>query len=544
VPVWLRHRDTLVSDALAWRGNTVIVRGEAWALPARLVLRRDGAPVATHGADRDQGHFVLGEPSDAPGPFAWFLGVLLVGAWSRWRAPWRRGWDDAWWVGGLLAMAHLAYWAGQPIGLTNDSPGYHRALDNVLAGFPAYFPPGYPLLIGLASLVPGLALALSLTLAQHAMAVAAALMAGKLVTRWTTPALGVVTALVAGLLPPVLGMSQAVMSEIPTMFAMTGAIWCAMRARDSGRPRDVACAGLLAGIAGLLRVVPVAALVPATVVLLAWAPALRRRATLVRYLACAALPMVLALAWNVSRSSQPMLTAESGLHLFNRVVTEQGLVREDGPAALALAARIGEPDLRHLSWWHVLDHPAWQDTPREEILAAMDAVVREGIRAYPLAFVHRSLSLAWREYTANASTWVPRAGELVLPTDPELHPAPAWAPTMVAMQARIRIEHWNGILWRGIALLALVGLGVGMLSGIAIEAGALGFVIGTYLFVSASLDYFAARHNLGVAALVVTLAMLPLDPARLRAAIATARDWGRRVGAHARILAPTERVAS
>jgi hypothetical protein len=544
LPIWLRYREPLASGRLSWTGHTTVVRGEEWGLPAGLVLQRDGAPVARLRADSSDGRFVIGEPSALPGPFPWIVGALLVGALSYWRAPWRRGWDDAWWIGGLLTLAHVAYWAGQPIGLTNDSPGYHRALDNVVAGLPAYFPPGYPLLIGLASLVPGAALALTLTLAQHAMAVAAAMMAGRLATRWTTPGLGAVAALVAGLLPPVLGMSQAVMSEIPTMFTMTGAVWFAVRARDSGRMAHVAWAGLLAGLAGLLRVVPMAALVPITVVLLSTAPGLRRRAALVRYLVCAALPVTLALAWNVSRSFTPMLTAESGLHLFNRVVTEQGLVREDGPAAQALAARLGEPELRHLSWWQVVDHPAWQGAPREEILAAINAVVREGIRAYPLAFVHRSLSLAWREYTANASTWVPRAGETVLPTDPGLRPAPAWAPTMPAMQARIRLEAWHGTLWRLLTLLALLGVAVGVLGGVPIEVGAIGCVIGLYLFTSASLDYFAARHNLGVATFVVTLAMLPLHPARRRAAAAMASAWFRRAAAHARVLAPTERVVS
>jgi hypothetical protein len=55
------------------------------------------------------------------------------------------------WLLIYLAVLHLLFWSTQPVGLLTDSLKQLPTLKaNILLGAPAYFPPGYPMLVGLA----------------------------------------------------------------------------------------------------------------------------------------------------------------------------------------------------------------------------------------------------------------------------------------------------------------------------------------------------------------------------------------------------------
>ncbi len=136
------------------------------------------------------------------------------------------------------------------------------------------------------------------------------------------------------------------MSEATTLFAMVGALYFTVRCAETGRLRFLFLAGVLAGWAGTLRVVPLAALVPSMCVIYLLPFTKRGLKLAVKTLAVTVGFVALPILWCWYKSGEPALTNSMGLHLFNRVVTEQQQLDENGPATKTLIDLLGGKILR------------------------------------------------------------------------------------------------------------------------------------------------------------------------------------------------------
>src|SRR5215510_7490440 len=337
MPSYLSYRQSAQPALLTFQGRTAltVLQADQWSGVVRVERNgRVGQTVDIQALEGQQERPIVVEDPVAPPTIAVFVGALVVfAACAWWFSPIRTDRRSVLWLLFFLSILHLLFWASQCVGTTNDSPGY---LDTVsqffLQGQPSYFPPGYPALLGLVGELTGASLGRGITLVQHSMVVLGGLWLYLLLRRLLPEALALLGGILAGALPPSLTISQTVMSETPTFFAMVGVLYCTVRAAETGRLPFTILAGVLTGWAGTLRVVPLAALLPVLWLIHVLPPTKDgfRRLSLTVSLAMAV--VLLPILWCWYNSGQPMLTNSVGFHLFNRVVTEQKQLDADGPA--------------------------------------------------------------------------------------------------------------------------------------------------------------------------------------------------------------------
>ena len=318
-------------STIAFNGRSFVLVAEANSSHGSMQIVRNGVVVHAVDLQPAMGVFALDDADAHPNALVGVL-ALLLGAAVTWRVrPWDRTSRAPLWLGGVLSSMHLLFWIGQCIGTTNDSSGYVNGAAALLAGSPAYFPPGYPMLVGLLDRVSGIYLGNVVTLVQHAMIVAEGVWIYLLLRRLVSDRAALCGGLLAGALPSVLTMAQAIMSETSALFAMTAATDFAVRATETGRMRFAVVGGALAGWAGLIRVVPLAGLIPAlgAIFLLPWAA--RRVSLLAAAGSALATVMLVPMIWFGLRSGRPALADSAGFHLYNRVVTEQRLLYRMAP---------------------------------------------------------------------------------------------------------------------------------------------------------------------------------------------------------------------
>ena len=164
------------------------------------------------------------------------------------------------WLLIYLAVLHLLFWSTQPVGLLTDSLKQLPTLKaNILLGAPAYFPPGYPMLVGLAYLISRTRTGSVITMLQHVMMIATIWWCYRLLRRSAGTTVSFATALVIGAAAPTLVLPQGILSENVALFGMAGTLYFAFNYRETGRLRDGIFAGFLLAWATLARVVPLAA---------------------------------------------------------------------------------------------------------------------------------------------------------------------------------------------------------------------------------------------------------------------------------------------
>lgn len=134
-----------------------------------------------------------------------------------------------------LSVLHLLVWLTQFVGITNDSFWQLPTLGQIAQGIPAYFPPGYPLLVGLGYLISGAKAGLVIALIQHVMMIATILWCFWLLERCVGALIACGTILVLGLAAPTLFTPQAILSENVALFGMAGTLYFAVRYRDRGK---------------------------------------------------------------------------------------------------------------------------------------------------------------------------------------------------------------------------------------------------------------------------------------------------------------------
>jgi hypothetical protein len=420
--------------------------------------------------------------------------------------PRRRG--SVPWLVFSLALLHLLFWTSQCVGTNNDSTTYLEGVEGLQSGKPSYFPPGYPALLGLLGFFGGANLGGWTTLVQHGMAVLGAVWLYMLLRRVMREDLALLGALLGAFVAPSLTTSQGVMSETVTCCAMIGSLFFTVRCAETEKMPFAVLAGILAAFAVTLRVVPVAGLTPALCMILYPVKNGRRKIalTLTIMVAIVSLPVL----WFWYRSGDPRLADSTGFHLFNRVILEQKLLDEEGPATRRLRALLGRQDPRDLFSWQVNDHIQPGQLDDEDIEPLLRQVSIEGIRKNPVKFLAYTPGLAWRLFIADPSGWIPAWGGTV-EVSPPLETPPLVPLTASSLAWRRNLEDINRNLWPIFCWSAIAGLVLGFLSQQRLLIVGLAWTVIGYLLLSAVVETFAARYNVPIIPFVIGLAMIPVD---------------------------------
>jgi Dolichyl-phosphate-mannose-protein mannosyltransferase len=522
IPAALKYRSHSTSAALAFHGTSFVMVVDANRWSGSIGVERDSTEMQTIRLHPLSGTIAVEDPAARPSIAVFVVAVILFGVATWWIAPMVPGRSSAPWLILVLSGFHVAFWLRQCIGTTDDSLAYLNGIAGLRLGTPMYFPPGYPAMLGLVGGFAGLHLGTFVTLIQHGMTIVAGLWIYLLLRRLVTEELALLGGLLAGALPSIVTMSQTIMSEAPTLFAMVGAVYFAVRCAETGRVRFAMVAGVLTGWAVTARVVPVAALLPAICSVFLVPRTKQRVQMLGLTTAVTASVVFLPMVWFWYKSGEPNLADSAGLHLFNRVVTEQKLVDYNGPATRTLLALLGGDDPRSMAWWTVLAHPGVRELSYAQAQRLLRDVSIEGIRADPWEFLLYIPRLAWRELLADASTWIPAWGETGVP-DPRLERPPALQFTATALRWRWSMEKVQRNIWPLVCWLAVAGAIVGMRLPQRALVLALAWVPTGYLLSSASLDYFAPRHNVPITPFLAALATLPLG--LMFSILASGRNW-------------------
>ena len=99
-----------------------------------------------------------------------------------------------------------------------------------------------------------------------------------------------------------------------------------------------------------------------------------------------------------------------GLHLFNRVVTEQKQLDENGAATKMLIDLLGGKDPKGVPHWQIREDTNIQKLGYFQQERLLRSVAIEGILKEPWAFVASTPYLAWKLLMADASGWLPGWG--------------------------------------------------------------------------------------------------------------------------------------
>lgn len=538
VPDELRFPSGATSRKLEFTARSFTLVTSSWEWPGSITVLRNGDTVRTMDYSLIRGTVARDDSPQGSMFFPNVFGLLLAVAVS-WRYRPRAGHHlGLAWLVTALATIHLAYWLTQAIGTTDDSVGYLASAKQLFLGYATYFPPGYPLLLGIVEAVAGPATGSVVALLQHAMAVTAAAWIFLLLRRLVDRQTALLGGLMAGALPTMLAMPQAILTEGPTLFAMTGSLYFAVRAMETARARDAWVAGVFAGWAILLRVVPVVPIAPAlmAVYLLPWAT--RRPRFLLRSAAMASAIVALPMTWFAIKGDGPALVTSVGHHLYNRVVAAQGLVDTTGATTGQLTEVLDGQAPPMDAWWEVAEEgkPAVFDDPnaREKLFRG---VAIEGIRRNLGAYVAFVPKLAWMELMASQEGWIPSGGESGEVVDLRLESSRLVPVTAESLRWRWNVEGLQGRIWPAIVFVAIVGTMLGFLLRARPLVLALVAMPAGYLLCSAALDHFAARHvvpvtpfllSLGAVTLgVVPMAIRALHPASARRTVRVVRAQAR-----------------
>jgi hypothetical protein len=193
-------------------------------------------------------------------------------------------------------------------------------------------PPGYPLLMGFSYLVSTTAAGSVITFIQHLL-----MMMSICCVRLVRLSLGFLPGFAAGLAmgagAPMLFLPQTLQSENVATFGMAGALYFAVRYRERGDTIDLILSGVLLAWGGMARISPFAADVPAIlVVMLGMKPMANGFKRLVAIVAVVAFPLAVPTAWFGNKSGHPTLSSSVGHHLYDRVISGEGLLDETAPS--------------------------------------------------------------------------------------------------------------------------------------------------------------------------------------------------------------------
>jgi len=488
-----------------------VFRANDWYGSIRI--SRNGAPLRTIDvkSSGQPEHFITVEdPVVFPSTLILVAAGACFGLCALWFAPIRAHRASVPWLVFFLSALHLLYWAGQSIGFSEDSRVYVRTVPEVFsAGIPAYFPPGYPALIALIGEIAGGNLGTWLTLLQHGMTVCGAVWLYLLLGRFISDQLALAGSVLAGALATPLMMAQAVMSEAATFFAMAGTLYFCVRAVETGKLRFMAIAGFLIGWSATLRVVPLAALFPAILLLYYFSSKNSFRLSFVTT-TIAAITILLPVSWFFYKSGRPILSSSTGLHLFNRVVHEQKLLDSNGPATRQLLSLLPNQDPREFHHWEITEQSGLRKLPYDQKELLLRTVSLEAFYKYPCSFLTYTLQLASRIFLASPVYGTPTWG-FPPGINPAIENVPPLGPTAASLSWRLTAERFQIFIWPTIFWAAIAGVLIELLTRRRMVLLALAWVPFGYLVATASLESFDPRYNTVVAPFWAMLAILPLE---------------------------------
>jgi hypothetical protein len=512
LPPLLRYREDSKPALLTFQGRNLVTIFKTNQWSGAIRVERDGREVKVvnlQGSEEQERPIVVEDPEAPPSVAVFVVASILFAVCAWWFGPIRTSRRNILWLIFFLSIIHFLFWTSQCVGTTYDSPSYLQTVTRFfLEGEPSYFPPGYPALLGVVGTISGDNLGRWVTLVQHGMLVLACVWIYLLLRRIMSDELALLGGILAGALAPSLTTSQAVLSEAPTLFTMLGALYFTVRSAETGRLLFAILAGLLTGWAGILRLAPLAGLLPSIcmVYLLPVSKDGFRRLGIA--LIVTAVVVLTPVWWCWHKSGHPQLSNSLGLHLFNRVVAEQKLLDEDAPATRTLLNLLEGKDPRGVPWWEITKQGGLLklgDLGRRHLLRNVSL---EGIHKDPWGYLSFTPHLALKMFLT-PSDWIPTWGETI-PVSPRLENPPPLIFTASSLNWRMTLEKIHRVLWPIICWTAVAGTFLGLLLPQRILILALAWIPTGYLLSTALVEKFDPRYNSSIAPFVVALSMVPL----------------------------------
>jgi hypothetical protein len=414
------------------------------------------------------------------------------------------------WIVFFLGVLHLLYWISHPIGVNGDSVSYLPSFIVNLNGSPSYYPPGYPALVALVHLFAGGHTGFYLTLLQHALIVIGAFWLYQILQMVVVEELALLGGILAGCMGPALTIPQDAISETAAYFAMTGAMYYALRAAQTRRMSYVLAAGALGGWAVTLRVVPIAATVPAIVGVCVFNAAKDKVKTAAILLVAAALVILVPVSWFWLKSSQLSLASSAGSHLFNRVVLDQKLLDQDGLATRKLISLLGGRDPRTFALdYEVRNQPALVRLGFLRSEHLLQEVSKEAIYQNPAGVFSHTFYSAWQLFLV-PTDWIPPWSD----TDtvaPDLENSPLLSFSASGLSWRWMLGDVNDYLWPVLCIGAILGVIIGLFHRSRVLIVMLGWNVALYIISSAAGEIYTPRYNGPTVPMVAALALIPLD---------------------------------
>jgi hypothetical protein len=493
------------------------------------VIRNGNATGALYPIRREGGAIIRTAIADPPkeqvyvGPWwvaflGWIVAVIVV-------APTLSGQSRlVTWLLLPLSLYHFVYWLCQPPGYHGDSTAYVGGVGTFLMGSPGLQPPGYSMFIGLAAILGPSKIPWAVPLLQHAMAVVSVLWLFRMLRRCVHPNLAFAASLVAGFSMPLMATAQTVLSEMPTCFALVGALYFSIEAsaarsdllssEDRRHTRLAVLAGVMAGWAGLLRGVPLAGAVPGMMlVFLLMGPRPLRLRKLGIAIGALTFTLLVPLSWFAVHGNGLKIATSSGFHLLNRVALEQKLLAENGPATRQLRELLPGVDLRQTWAWQWTGHPGVKNMDVAVLEGLARRAALEGISSDPQAYLSHSIKIAKRTYLT-PTDWIPYWANTPEPFE-WLERPPLLPFTGSSLRWLWDQEEMNRYVWQVATVLLLAGL-----PGLILfwrkhqepqVLAAMAATIFLYLLATAFMATYAPRYNAPLASLIFGLAVVPID---------------------------------
>ncbi len=503
----LSHPDTAEPASLSFDAQRMVAAIDRKGHCGHISINVSGGPLWKDSCDGGKQVLVLDLPASSSRPrwsyVLWSAAFLtLFGIVGAWRNRPRR----ELWLAIYLSTLHLLFWLTQPVGLLTDSINQMTTLALNARGLPGYFPPGYPALVGAGYLISRTHAGSIVTVVQHAMTIAAILWCYRMLARCTGAAFAFAVAIVTGAAAPTLALPQALLSENVALFGMAGALYFAMVYRERGQPYAGIGAGVLLGWAGLARIVPLAAGLPAifAIVTDGGAPGGRLRRFGIVGAASAAV-IAIPMLWFAVWSGGVALSNSIGRHLYNRAISDQRLIDPDGPAMTRLTALIAPLDPGGVPHWRIQKLLSQRGLTSQQVEVLMKRAALEGIRMAPFRYLVYSFRQSWKQYFLDPLSFMPYAAN---PFDYpiELEPAPPLGASANSLRWRMRLERAFAAAWPCVAWLALASLPLmGLLREKATFA-ALAIVPAGYIVATALVEYLLSRYNAAIVPFVFMLA--------------------------------------
>ncbi len=378
--------------------------------------------------------------------------LLVVRPWAGSRRA------ELWLVVYLLAL-HFLFWSTQCVGFYSDGLGQMLTLSLNARGLPAYYPPGYPWLVGLGYLMSAQSAGLMITLLQHLMMIAVVWWCFRLLIRSVGAAPAFLAALVMGAAAADLAAPQAIISSNAALFGMVGGLYFAVHYRDAGRLSDGIIGGLLIGWATLARIAPIITMIPAiALVMLATKPLLVGAKRFGMVCAVALLLTAIPMTWFGANYGRFTLTDSFGHHMYDRIVVDENLLNTKAPETSHFLKLIAPINPRGMPQWEMHDILAAKGLGWYQIDHLMERVAMESISHAPLQYIKFSFEHAWWMYLDEATNGIPWWSDYPKVYSKSMESAPLLGVRANSLLWRAILDRQFAIMWIYVPWLALAGI--------------------------------------------------------------------------------------